>query len=69
MLCQHICRVLGAKHFVQSKVASGEFVLHPQVGSGEVPNLAKAPPPAHAYGRCGVRMDLKHEVQTKVFAQ
>ena len=42
MCCQHVAGVVGPSGFLKSKNASANLDLHPEIGSGEMPNLPES---------------------------
>ena len=68
-LRQSVGGVILAKDFVYAQGSGSDLVLEPQIGSGQVPNAAQPPSPAHAYGSCGIRMKAKSDLYPKVCAE
>ena len=62
----NIRRVVDAKGFLQFDLLGLDLFLDPQVGSGEVPDLAKPRPFAHDSGGCCIGEESKLEILANV---
>ena len=66
VLGKQVGRIVGTKHFMESRLFVVELFLNPKVGDIQVPYAAHAAPTSDAYSGCRVAVKVDSPVNTEV---
>ena len=66
VLCKHVRRIDGTWNFGEKKILCSNFILDPEVGCMQVPDLPEPPRFTDTNGGCGVGLNIKSHLHAEI---